>query len=187
MPRLIVPESRIETVVDAITFLLARDGPAGLTVRAVARECRLSPASILHHYTNRERLLHLAAQHTGAARLKAIERQSYQHGVAAFLPAPADDEDLITARAWLAWLELWRTEDVLSTVVEGIRDRESLLLARVVGLPPGGHGLTALQALLDGLTIAVCEPIRPLPPARARQILSRYVSTDPVLGGSEAS
>lgn len=105
MPRLIVPETRTEAVVDAMIFLLARDGPAGLSVRAIARECRLSAASILHHYCSREHLLTTGAHRTGVARLAAIERRSTREGVAAFLPAPGDDEDLITARAWLGWLE----------------------------------------------------------------------------------
>ncbi|GEP34027.1 hypothetical protein NSZ01_17950 [Nocardioides szechwanensis] len=44
MPRLLDTESRTNTVVRAINDLLARDGAAGLTMRAIGRESRISPA-----------------------------------------------------------------------------------------------------------------------------------------------
>jgi AcrR family transcriptional regulator len=175
MPRLIEPEGRTETVVDAIVFLLARDGPAGLTLRAIARESRVSTSSLLHHFGSREHLVRVAATWTGRARLRAMDRRADRDGVGVFLPTEGDTEDLITARAWLAWLELWRVEDSLTETIERFRDRELLLLARMLGVRIGSQDLTATVALIDGLNTAVCAPVRPLPPGRALEILQAHV------------
>jgi AcrR family transcriptional regulator len=179
MPRLIEPEGRTETLVDAINFVLSRDGVAGLSLRVIARESRVSTSSMLHHFGSRERLLTVAAFRTGRARLRAIERGAVREGVRAFLPAPDDEEDLITARAWLAWCELWRSEQALTETIAGIREEERLLLARILDVGPASREVAAFGALVDGLTVALCAPIRPMSPAQAREILTCHVRRDP--------
>lgn len=186
MPRLIQPAGRTETLVDAINYLLARDGASALTLRMIARESRVSTSSILHHFESRERLLLVAARMTGEARIRAIEGRAWSDGVCAFLPAPNDEEDLITTRAWLGWCELWRSDEAFSTTMTRARDEELLLLAHVLGIRVGDHDLTPVGALIDGLTMAVCAPVRPLPPQRAREVLARYVESDPVLARAAA-
>lgn len=175
MPRLIPPESRTDAVVDAVLFLLSRDGPRGISLRAIARESRISTSSLLHHFGSREHLVRVAAGRTGRARIQALELRSDREGVGAFLPAIDDAEDLITARAWLAWCELWRVEDSLINTIEHVRDQELMILARVLDVRIGSVDLSAIVALIDGLTIAVCAPVRPLSPARARDILIAQV------------
>lgn len=187
MPRLIDPEGRTETLVDAINYVLARDGAAGLSLRAISRESRVSTSSMLHHFDSRDRLLNSAAWVTGKARLRAIQRRAPREGIAAFLPTPGDDDDLVTARAWLGWCELWRSEDVLERTIAEQRDRELLLLAGVLDIRVTDHDLTPLIALIDGLTIAVCAPNRPLPPARARAVLEAYVAREAWSGRSPSS
>lgn len=171
MPRLIAPEGRTETLVDAINYLLSRHGTAGLSLRTIARESRVSTSSMLHHFGSREHLLRVAAARTGRARLEVVERRSAAEGAAAFLPMDDDEEDLITARAWLAWCELWRCDPALSKTIGDCRDAEHVLLARILGLPLPSNALVPLRALIDGLLIAVCAPEHPLLPAEAREIL----------------
>jgi AcrR family transcriptional regulator len=177
MPRLIEPESRTDTIVDAMNYLLARDGPGGLTLRAIARESRVSTSSLLHHFGDREHLVRAAARRTGRARVQALERRADREGVIAFLPAIDDAEDLLTARAWLAWCELWRVQDSLVPTIERIRDQELMILARVLGVRIGSQDLTGVVAVIDGLNVAVCAPVRPLSPARAADILTAHVDT----------
>jgi AcrR family transcriptional regulator len=178
VPRLIDPEGRTATLVDAINHLLARDGVTGLSLRAIARESRVSTSSMLHHFDSRDRLLRIAARMTGEARLDAIYRRADREGVGAFLPAPGDD-DLITARAWLGWCELWRSEDTIGETMSRNRDHERLLLASVLEVRPRTHDLTPIVALIDGLTVAVCAPTRPLAPQRARDVLRELVTQGP--------
>jgi AcrR family transcriptional regulator len=178
MPRLIVPETRTEALVDAINFVLSRDGAGGLSLRSIARASRVSTSSMLHHFGSREQLLRAAATVTGRARLAAIQRRAVKQGVAAFLPLDQDEEDLITARAWLAWCELWRCEPAVTEAVSDARDAEYVLLGRILGVPLRTHDLSPLTALIDGLLVAVCAPYRPLAPARAREILTAQVARD---------
>jgi AcrR family transcriptional regulator len=174
MPRLIEPEGRTNTVVDAMNFLLSRDGPGALTLRTISRESRVSTSSLLHHFGSRDELLRVAASWTGRARAREIDRRSDKEGVGAFLPGDGDDEDLITARAWLNWCALWRSTESLVGVIEDARDREAVLLAQVLGLHPIRDDLTALIALIYGLTEAVCAPVHALRTDEAREILRTH-------------
>ena len=176
MPRLIDPEGRTATLVAAINYVLARDGVAGLSLRAIARESRVSTSSMLHHFDSRDRLLRIAARMTGEARLDAIDRRADREGACAFLPAPGDDEDLVNARAWLAWCELWRSEDTIGETMSRNRDHERLLLASVLGVRLRSQDLTPVVALIDGLMVSVCAPKRPLPRERARALLEAFVA-----------
>jgi AcrR family transcriptional regulator len=184
MPRLILPEGRTETLVDAINYLLARDGAGALSLRSIARVSRVSTSSMLHHFGSRAHLLRVAAGHTGRARLSVVERRARSEGAGAFLPADDDEEDLITAGAWLAWCELWRCEPAVTSTITDIRDREYALLGRILGVPLRAHSLVSLMALIDGLLVAVCAPERPLLPARARDILLAHVEGQPLVSAS---
>jgi AcrR family transcriptional regulator len=178
MPRLIVPEGRTATLVNAINYLLSRDGASGLSLRAIARESRVSTSSMLHHFGSREHF-HVAAAWTGRARVQVIESRAQHEAVAAFLPQDDDEEDLITARAWLAWCELWRCESAVRAAITGIRDEEHTLLARILQVPLRTQGLVPVMALIDGLLVAVCAPDRPLSPTRARELLLGHVAAEP--------
>ena len=174
MPRLIEPEGRTNTVVDAMNYLLSRDGPASLTLRSISRESRVSTSSLLHHFGSRENLLQAAASWTGRARIREIERRSDEEGVGAFLPGDDDEEDLITARAWLNWCALWRSTESLADTIARVRDREVMALARTLGLHPIRDDLTELVVVIDGLTAAICAPVHPMSPAQARAILTTH-------------
>jgi AcrR family transcriptional regulator len=170
MPRLIPTESRTEAVVAAVNHVLAQDGAASLSLRAIARESGVSASSLLHHYGSREHLIRIAGHWTGRARVQAIDRNSISHGPLAFLPG--DAEDVVDARAWLAWLELWRSDDTLLEVVGNARLDERALLAESLDYRAGPEGLDALTAMIDGLLTAVCSPVRPMRLERAREILA---------------
>lgn len=174
MPRLIEPEGRTNTIVDAMNFLLSRDGPSSLTLRSISRESRVSTSSLLHHFGSRDNLLRAAANWTSRARIRQIERRTVNEGIGAFLPGDDDEEDMITARAWLNWCALWRSTASLTDTIAAARDREVVLLAQTLGLHPLRDDLTELVVVLDGLTAAICAPVHPMLPARARAILGAH-------------
>jgi hypothetical protein len=94
-------------------------------------------------------------------------------GVLAFVPG--DAEEVLDARAWLAWLELWRSDESLTTALSGVRLEERALLAEALDYRADTDDLDALGALIDGLLTAVCVPGDPMPIARAADILQRHL------------
>lgn len=168
MPRLLDTSSRTDTVVSAINEILARDGVAGLTMRAIGRGSRISPASLTGHYGSREHLLRVAAHRTGLARLDAIRPRSYSEQALAFLPRNADET--VDARVWLSWCDLGRSDESLSVTIRDARARELDVLARSFEYHLTGPELDELYALLEGLTAAVCAALDPMPLETARAI-----------------
>ena len=154
--------------------VLVTRGVFGLTLRAIAEESRISSGSLLHHFGSRERVLIVAAGRTGRWLMKAIEDETWEAGVEAFLPG--DDEMVLLTRAWLGWCELWRSEPILDHVVDEVRADELHALAAVHDLRLSRPDLDTLTALVEGLRSAVCAPRRPMPPSRARELL-RTAST----------
>jgi hypothetical protein len=91
------------------------------------------------------------------------------HGVEGFLPT--DDDALLLTRAWLAWVELWRSEEWLEYTVSMLRAKELALLAETHEYRLSRPDLDLVGALLEGLRSAICAPSRPMTPDRARAIL----------------
>ncbi len=91
------------------------------------------------------------------------------HGVEGFLPT--DDDALLLTRAWLAWVELWRSEEWLEYTVSMLRAKELALLAETHEYRLSRPDLDLVAALLEGLRSAICAPSRPMTPDRARAIL----------------
>ncbi len=169
MPRLIDTRTRTGTMVFAINRILVTQGVFGLTLRSIARESRISTGSLLHHFDRRERILAVAAHQTGAALLDEISSGLISRGVAGFLPA--DDDTVLLTRAWLAWVELWRSEEFLEPTVSEVRRRELRMLAEAHGFRLSRPDLDLLTALVDGLRSAICAPSDPMRPEHARTLL----------------
>jgi AcrR family transcriptional regulator len=169
MPQLIDTESRTGTLVAAVNHLLAEGGPRALSLRAVARESRVSASSIIHHLGGLEHLMRVSAHWTGTARRAQLASRWYDEGLLAHLPDTADH--VVEARVWLAWCEMWRSEPAVEPTMREARDHERALLARQLDYELARTELDGLVALLDGLMVAVCRPERPMPPVRARKVL----------------
>jgi AcrR family transcriptional regulator len=170
MPRLIDPYTRVGAMVLAVNNILVTQGVFGLTLRTIARESGISTGSLLHHFGHRERVLGVAAYQTGCSLLSEIDSGQIWHGVEAFVPG--EDEGVLLTRAWLSWCELWRSEEWLTETVGDLRARERRMLAEAHDFQVVRADLDLLVALVDGLRVAVCAPVRPMPPATARSLLS---------------
>jgi AcrR family transcriptional regulator len=168
VPRLIDTDLRTADMVTGVNRVLVALGIPGLTLRRIARESGISTGSLLQHFESRERILRIAAHRTGRALVAAEESDSLWVGVDAFLPG--DDEMRRWTRAWLAWCELWRSEPWLRDTIDELRRREREALAQVHEHRLPSQDVDMLVALLDGLRGMVCEPVRPMPLDRARDL-----------------
>lgn len=186
MPMLLDADARTHTLVRAINAILAELGPAGLTMRRIADRSGVSTSSIVHHLGSREHLLRVAAATTGRARIATMTAESVTDGILTFLPR--SDDEVLDARTWLAWLELWRCEDFLGRWIAESRSDEMALLARLSGYRMSRPDLDAALALIEGLRVAICAPIRPLRREDARQILATWagVPCTPIPAGAES-
>lgn len=102
-----------------------------------------------------------------------LRAESSYDGALAFIPRTSDE--VIDARSWLAWLELWRSEEFLERVIGEARDAEYALLAAVLEHRMTRPELDTLFALIDGLLTAICSPRRPMPLDHARRILAAHL------------
>ena len=173
MPRLLETTTRAGALVAAVNELLVTEGIPGLTLRKIAAVSRVSTGSIIHHLGSKSRLLSLSAGMTARALAGQIRRERWEHGVLAFLPG--DDDGVLNTRAWLAWVELGRSDPDVEAPVSRARQEERGLLAETIDHRLERDDLDLLCAVIDGLRGAVCAPTRPMPPARARALLARHL------------
>ena len=109
----------------------ARTGWA--TMRRIAAVSGVSSSSIFHQLGSREHLLRVAAGRTSKRRLSSLQAASLDDGVLGFLPRY--DDELLDARAWLAWQELWRSEEFLGRWIAEGASRRAGAAGAGAGLP----------------------------------------------------
>jgi hypothetical protein len=73
---------------------------------------------------------------------------------------------VLTCRAWLAWVE---------PTVTRARATQRDLLAASIDHRLARDDLDLTYALIEGLCAAICDPTRPMPPTRARELLARHL------------
>jgi hypothetical protein len=88
---------------------------------------------------------------------------------------PDDDDAVLHTRAWLAWVELGRSDPVVEIPVDRARREERGLLAETLDLRLGPDDLDIVLAVIEGLRAAISAPIRPLSPRRGRELLERHL------------
>jgi AcrR family transcriptional regulator len=180
MPVLINTRDRAHHLAWIIAQLLAEQGVAALTMRRIADASRLSTSSLVHHWGGKERLLGYALVQTRDWRLENIEDRVSRKGVAAFLPCTAPnsygipDDSMVLARAWQAWREHCRTQAAFADTGARARRQERWLLGRAIGGDLSDEQLDGAYALLEGLVMAVCAPVSPMPRERAVAILEEH-------------
>jgi AcrR family transcriptional regulator len=173
MPQLMDTRSRAGTLAAAVNEILVTDGIPGLSLRRIAAVSRVSPGSMIHHLGGKDRLLQLSAALTARGLSDDTGRRSWDEGVLAFLPN--GDEDVLNTRAWLAWVELGRSDPHVEPAVTRARDDERARLAESVDHRLARDELDLTYAVLEGLRARVCAPTRPMPPSRARDLLALHL------------
>jgi AcrR family transcriptional regulator len=164
-----LPEERHDDLIQATLRSLAKHGPVGTTVRAIAREADLSAGLITYHFGGKQALLidayrHLAQQMRQAeADVMARPFDSPSDRLDAFLRVgfepPFLTEEYITGR-FLFWV-LARTDPDVGRAHAEIYDEYRRRLAELVGAVIGDDAdrtriVFGLSALLDGLWLEWC-------------------------------
>ena len=170
VPRLIDPVSRGDTIAEAAWRVIVAGGIPALTLRAVAAEARISPASLVHQFTDRARLMTTLCVRHGHDRLDTISRRTLAEGAFAFLPTGDTVSD---ERVWLAWCELGRSDPPIGEAVAAVRREERDMLDVVLRRSLDEPGLDALRAVIDGLVVAMCSGDEPVSSERAKAALAR--------------
>jgi AcrR family transcriptional regulator len=198
VPRLLDSYERRRELTHAVTVLVANGGLAAVSMRSVAAELRMSVAGLAHQVT-RDELLAVAALEHGSDMVDRIVEVSPDRQLAAFVPVECRAEPgrettdpewdsnpyatfrpfgVLQTRVWLTWCNLAMTHPVVADAVEDVRQRQLLVLA---DLMPSGAVLRgdadahadALLALVDGLRLATCRSVDPMPLDAARHTLLR--------------
>ena len=175
MPRLVNARTLLDSVVIGVNAVMEDRGPRGLTLRAIGREVRTSPATLLHHYGSLDNLLRVAAWETAIDRLGDLDRARGDHGIQGFLPELP--YEVVSARCWLGWLELARSHEGVGRAVADERAKERELIEDTAGTHLGAGSVATVQALIDGLLVALCAPEHPMDLDRARALLEASVPT----------
>lgn len=158
-----------EIVTDAAFELIAEGGTAALTMRALARHTRMSPAWLSDRFTNRARMLAIITRVFGVRWTWWIQARLRPLGLGALLPN--DDESVVATRVWLALVELGRVDDGVALRVADVRREERAIVTVLLGRAPDVDQVDATVALVEGLRAMTADPLRPLSPARAGAIL----------------
>lgn len=57
-----MPTQTVNNIIEAATALFARRGPEGVTVLDIARQCQVSPGTIIYHFKSKENLLFIISR-----------------------------------------------------------------------------------------------------------------------------
>ncbi len=166
MPAPLDTSSRTATLARAAFRVVLRDGLGGPALRAIAREARLSAATILHQLESRERLLRLTT-HYACDTIASTQRLGV--GAVALVPG---GESVDEVRIWCQWSAYAEGDDLLSEIVQDQRAREQLQLRAEL---PWMDALDAelVHLAIEGARQAMSRRAGPLDPGAAERHLRR--------------
>ncbi|HEX4846694.1 MAG TPA: TetR family transcriptional regulator C-terminal domain-containing protein [Novosphingobium sp.] len=188
------PDERRASLVEACARVLAREGAAGASVRAIAVEAGVSPGLIGHYFGGVDALVAATYAHVEAQVAAALDRAVDAAGpdprarldayVSASLLPPIADSELLST--WIAFWSLVRARPEIAALHDEQYGRfraglEALLTAN--GTPPGDLRRTAIAvtALVDGLWLELCLSPGTFAPGEAAAIavegLAALIST----------
>ncbi|TCP54267.1 TetR family transcriptional regulator [Tamaricihabitans halophyticus] len=182
---LVQPSAR-ERILTALVELVATRGLEAVSVRQVAAQAGVTGGMVQHHFSTKQQMIRaaMAAITENLAELVAEAQTGLPPGSAlrsiCRMLVPLDDERMVHARIWLAFLARAAVDDDVATehrqTWQQLEDIFARLLAaagnrgRPLAVDRAGGAL--LLATLDGLaTGGVVEPDR-LPVKRIDQLLS---------------
>ncbi|ALL14450.1 TetR family transcriptional regulator C-terminal domain-containing protein [Caulobacter henricii] len=181
-------DTRRQALVAAAETVLARDGVAGASVRAICAEAGVSPGLLRHYFDGVEALFAAAYEAVGQRIDAALEAAVAQAGPAprarlsAFLTAsfkpPVLDEQLLAA--WLAFWSLVKVNAVFADIhrrtYAGYRARLEDLLAACDPSADARLAAIGLTAVVDGLWLELCLDPTVFTPAEAGAIAERLLA-----------
>ncbi|MEN9683281.1 MAG: hypothetical protein RLZZ427_1032 [Pseudomonadota bacterium] len=163
------PDERRISLIEASTRVLARDGVAGASVRAIAQEAGVSPGLVGHYFAGIDALVAATYAHV-EARVNVVldaavngagpdPRARLDAFVTASFSTPLASGELLAT--WIAFWSLVRSRPEIARQHDeqyaAFRMRLEHLLG-ACGLPAGRrrHAAIAITALVDGLWLELC-------------------------------
>ncbi|WP_029937501.1 TetR family transcriptional regulator C-terminal domain-containing protein [Sphingomonas sp. UNC305MFCol5.2] len=183
------PDARRQSLIEATARVLARDGAAGASVRAIALEAGVSPGLVAHHFGGVHALIAATYGHIGEQVSAALDAAVADAGedprarlsayvAASFAPPIAD-------RALLAtWTAFWGLV-IARGDVAALHDAqyahyrtelEALLAACGLVAPATRRAAIAITALVDGLWLELCLSPTVLDAVEARAITEAQIA-----------
>ena len=189
------PDARRASLIAACTRVLAREGAAGTSVRAIALEAGVSPGLIGHYFGSIDALIAASYAHVEEQVQAALDaavaaagpdpRARLEAYVTASLLPPIADSALLAP--WLAFWSLVGANPGIARQHDeqyaGFRQRLEQLLVQT-GLPAASlrPAAIAITALVDGLWLELCLSPQTFAEGEAAEIartaLAALISTD---------
>jgi TetR/AcrR family transcriptional regulator, transcriptional repressor of bet genes len=189
------PDARRASLIAACTRVLAREGAAGTSVRAIALEAAVSPGLIGHYFGSIDALIVASYAHVEECVQAALDaavalagpdpRARLEAYVSASLLPPIADSALLST--WIAFWSLVRSQPEIARQHDeqyaGFRaGLEDLLTGAGLPVPVLRTTAIAITALVDGLWLELCLSPQTFAEGEAaeiaRQALTALISTD---------
>jgi AcrR family transcriptional regulator len=182
-------DSKRRQIIEAAREVLARDGLAGCTARAVAEASPLTKSAINYYFASMDEIIDLAVAAHVEAMLVALRQVAEQHRdpyrrlhavVQAYLDTFADQP-----HAAYLWFEYWiaasrrQAPAPVAAMLDAVRDLLSELLAQLPDTTgrPGPDPAQAANALLSWLLGSIVQQqVHPLAPATLAAEIDRLLS-----------
>ena len=184
------PDARRQSLVEACARVLARDGAAGVSVRAICAEAGVSPGLLRHYFAGVSEAIAETYRWVGGQVEAALAAAVAEAGsdprarlvayLAANFRAPIASPDLLAS--YVALWSLTRSDPVVAAVrgevYAGFREGlEALLGAYRPALADPSTAAIALTALIDGLWLELSLGEAPFSAEEAETLAARWLDT----------
>ncbi len=171
-------------VLDAAVRLIARDGLAGLSIRAVATEAGVSLAQVQYYFRTKDGLVAAAFEHASdqfLTRLATVlerprSRRRLRAAIALWLPL--DEERERWVKVWLAFIGVAATRPELAEAARRTDQEVITWLTEelaALGIPDPPTKAAQLLALIDGTALRALTLPPPTRPTFTRTTVTRYL------------
>ena len=166
--------SRRDMVTDHAVLLILERGLSGVSLAAIGGRLGLSAQAVAKWVGSVDQLWLWVLATFGQRWSDLLEHRSLGYGVLAMLPR--SDEELGWVRVLLSLDEVARTRGhlhpELAEVHASLRRGERELICAVHPLLVDRSDVARLHSLVDGLRVAVCQPVDPLPMTEAADLVA---------------
>jgi AcrR family transcriptional regulator len=191
MPKKVDHAERREAFLRAAYRCIKRDGLAGVTVRAVAREAGFTTGALVHYVDSMDDLLVEASEYAARdVRAKMLEMEAYPDPLISlrevlYLALPSDEDK---RGNWNYWFGFWErsVQNVVVRKTTHLRytewlDRNSRMIRRAIaaGDIPADTDVTVAAragvAMVDGIAAQVMRSGHPLIPKEQRDLIDQWI------------
>lgn len=177
------PDARRLSLIEACAAVLARDGVAGASVRAIALEAGVSPGLMGHYFSGIDALVAATYAHVEARVSEALDAAVAAAGTAprarldAFVTA-SFAQPIATGELLATWIAFWSLVRSRADIARQHDEQYAAFRAQLetllgdCGVSPARqrHEAIAITALIDGLWLELCLSPQTISAAEADEI-----------------